>query len=240
MALDFPASPVNGATYAAPNGASYVFHSTPAPGYWSGSGVAGGISSGTTPPGNPVVNQLWFNTDGVVGGGVLYTYYDDGNTKQWVPVSPSTASVSVPPAPPTYDENTTWGAMTGTLPLNDTVPLVANGNRIFQRSFTALSAAHRIRVWVGGQVATAAAADVALVLFIDNVAVRTRYITTAAAAYSSFLQLHWEGVLVTGAHTYEVRLGAATQNTFINGSSSSRYHGGTEAWTLTIEELVAP
>jgi hypothetical protein len=40
---------------------------------------------GTTPPPSPVVNQIWFYTDGSPGGGQFYVYYDDGDTQQWVP-----------------------------------------------------------------------------------------------------------------------------------------------------------
>ena len=40
----------------------------------------------STQPATPVVGQLWFWPDAVVGGGALYIWYDDGNTSQWVPV----------------------------------------------------------------------------------------------------------------------------------------------------------
>lgn len=36
---------------------------------------------------------MWFCTDGSIGGGVLYVYYDDGNTQQWVAASPSPAQL---------------------------------------------------------------------------------------------------------------------------------------------------
>lgn len=38
-----------------------------------------GISFGDDPP-NPVVNPFWWETD----TGILYVFYDDGNTAQWV------------------------------------------------------------------------------------------------------------------------------------------------------------
>lgn len=51
------------------------------------------ISVGTTPPASPAANQLWWFSDGSTGGGVLYIYYNDGNSSQWVPVSPQATSV---------------------------------------------------------------------------------------------------------------------------------------------------
>jgi hypothetical protein len=46
-----------------------------------------------TPPGSPTVGELWWYSDAVSGGGILYIYYNDGTSTQWVPVSPN-ASVT--------------------------------------------------------------------------------------------------------------------------------------------------
>jgi hypothetical protein len=49
--------------------------------------LAGGgasISVGTTPPGSPGANALWWNSE----LGALFIYYNDGNTTQWVPAAP--------------------------------------------------------------------------------------------------------------------------------------------------------
>jgi len=42
-------------------------------------------SIGATPPVTPTVGQLWWRTD---PDAILYVYYDDGNSKQWVPATP--------------------------------------------------------------------------------------------------------------------------------------------------------
>jgi len=55
-------------------------------------GAAQVTTTGPNPPTNPQVGQLWWrNTDGN-----LYVWYDDGNSKQWVP---SVASVGTMPGP---------------------------------------------------------------------------------------------------------------------------------------------
>ena len=85
--IDFPTSPINGQLFNAPNGVTYRWQSTPAPGLWlSGSGVAS-VSAGVTPPSSPAPNALWWNSDAITGGGQLYVYYNDGNTAQWVPAA---------------------------------------------------------------------------------------------------------------------------------------------------------
>jgi len=42
------------------------------------------ISVGVAPPGSPAPNQMWWNSE----TGVLFLYYNDGNTTQWVPAAP--------------------------------------------------------------------------------------------------------------------------------------------------------
>jgi hypothetical protein len=63
-------------------------------------GPAGPASPATvtvsiTAPASPQTNQLWFNSNAVGGGGQLYLWYNDGNTSQWVPVSPPVSKAAV-------------------------------------------------------------------------------------------------------------------------------------------------
>lgn len=83
-AMDFPASPTNGQVYGA-----YTYDSTK--GAWRVTGVqATSVISSATPPSNPTSGNLWFNTN----DGVLFTYFNDGNSSQWVEVKSNTASGS--------------------------------------------------------------------------------------------------------------------------------------------------
>src|SRR5262245_34874571 len=41
------------------------------------------VVTGDAPPANPMVNQLWWETD----TGILWLWYDDGNSQQWVQLS---------------------------------------------------------------------------------------------------------------------------------------------------------
>lgn len=83
-ALDFPSSPTNGQIFG-----QYVYDSTK--GAWRVSSQVGtAVVSSATAPTSPVAGNMWFNTN----DGVLFVYYDDGNTSQWVEVKSNTASGS--------------------------------------------------------------------------------------------------------------------------------------------------
>jgi hypothetical protein len=89
-----------------------------------------------TPPFNPALNQLWWNSDGSAGGGQLYVYYNDGNSTQWVPAaaSASTGGLYLPLA---------GGTMTGPLVV-PTVPITQNDNTVATTAF--------VRTVIGGPV----------------------------------------------------------------------------------------
>lgn len=83
-ALDFPSSPTNGQVYG-----QYVYDSTKGAWRVSADLLASAIPSPTAPT-NPVSGDLWFNTN----DGVMFMYFNDGNTSQWVEVKSNTASGS--------------------------------------------------------------------------------------------------------------------------------------------------
>jgi len=83
-ALDFPSSPTNGQIYE-----QYTYDSTK--GAWRVIANPGAtVVSSPTAPASPVSGNLWLNTN----DGVLFVYYDDGDTSQWVEVKSNTASGS--------------------------------------------------------------------------------------------------------------------------------------------------
>jgi hypothetical protein len=83
-ALDFPSSPTNGQIYE-----QYTYDSTK--GAWRvTANPAATVVSSPTAPSSPVSGNLWLNTN----DGVLFVYYNDGDTSQWVEVKSNTASGS--------------------------------------------------------------------------------------------------------------------------------------------------
>jgi hypothetical protein len=89
-AIDFPNSPTVGQVFVAGNGVTYQWNGT----LWLPIGGTQALYVGDTPPATPGPNQLWWNST----TGVMYLWYNDGNSTQWVPASPAPAS-SVPAIP---------------------------------------------------------------------------------------------------------------------------------------------
>lgn len=83
-AMNFPSSPTNGQAYG-----QYVYDSTK--GVWRvlADLIASAIPSPTAPT-SAASGDLWFNTN----DGVLFMYFNDGNTSQWVEMKSNTASGS--------------------------------------------------------------------------------------------------------------------------------------------------
>ena len=92
-AFDFPNSPSNGDTYTA-NGVTFTWNGTiwqrtsASTGAQGGTGAQGsqgatgvaGLSISTSAPGSPSAGDLWWDSD----SGLFLTYYNDGNSSQWV------------------------------------------------------------------------------------------------------------------------------------------------------------
>lgn len=80
-AIDFPASPAVNQLFVAPNGVTYQWTGV----LWLPVGGTTALSVGDTPPASPGANALWWNST----SGMLYIWYNDGNTTQWVPATPT-------------------------------------------------------------------------------------------------------------------------------------------------------
>jgi len=146
-------------------------------------------------------------------------------------------------ATPLYIFTATNPAGTTAIPVDNTIPQITEGNAIaaFATSFTALNAAHRVRVEVSGTLAGVADMYCAA-LFIDGAAnaVESTFVRVPDAFPYTFL-LKYEAVLAAGAHTFAVRVGSnASGAVFINGVIGAQYGNGTNGATMTIAELAAP
>ena len=92
MALNFPGSPSNGQTYVAPNGVTYVYDASET--LWrvqSGDGENVVFVSATAPVA-PTQGKMWWNSN----TGVMYVYYIDANSAQWVPASSTNVGAITP------------------------------------------------------------------------------------------------------------------------------------------------
>jgi hypothetical protein len=73
MALDFPSSPSNGQVYE-----GYTWNDTV--GAWQSIQTGAAVIVSTTAPENPFPGQLWLDSTSAL----MYIYYDDGDSSQWV------------------------------------------------------------------------------------------------------------------------------------------------------------
>ena len=76
MPFDFPSSPSEGQIFNAPSGPSYVFNAP----VWKAVGQGQIAIIADAAPANPANGQLWWESD----TGILWVYYNDGNSSQWV------------------------------------------------------------------------------------------------------------------------------------------------------------
>jgi hypothetical protein len=82
MALDFPASPTLNQVFTSGN-TTWIYDGTA----WNITPQMTPAVASDLPPANPAIGQLWWRAS----NGIMYIYFDDGNTKQWVQTSPGGA-----------------------------------------------------------------------------------------------------------------------------------------------------
>ena len=84
--LDFPASPVEGQVWVGTNGVSYQYQVSKWTTQLRASYANTGSNPGVTPPTNPTDGTFWWDSE----NGQLYTWYNDGDSAQWIQTSPTT------------------------------------------------------------------------------------------------------------------------------------------------------
>jgi len=80
MAINFPDNPTNGQQYTA-GGITFVYDSTA--NRWDSTGESSSTTISDNAPSNPTAGDMWFDSSNAV----LYIYYNDGDTSQWIGVS---------------------------------------------------------------------------------------------------------------------------------------------------------
>lgn len=88
MALDFPNTPTVGSTFTS-GGTSWVWDGTK---WKQGPQTPSLVTMSATPPSSPTPGTLWYDTN----GGLLYCYYNDGNSSQWVIANPNSSGMVGP------------------------------------------------------------------------------------------------------------------------------------------------
>lgn len=202
------------------------------------SGIPPSTVVGINPPPAPAPNQLWWKSD----DGLLYVYYNDGNSSQWVPASPmakcmmlGSAFTSDGGALRTIDNSS------GLIPSDDTIPQVGEGTQLLSLTYTPKSATSRLRLRSYMYATAGNSAVISCAHFRDGAANAVASGWSIAQAASWAIPVMVEREIATGSIapttiTMRVGVSAAGQGFYLNGSGGSRLHGGATQSTLSIEE----
>lgn len=140
---------------------------------------------------------------------------------------------------------TTYSSGSTDIDTDNTIPQNTEGAETVTCSITPLSATSRIRVRVFANILIAANGSGNLALFKDSGADALISVPCDTQnGHQSGLSLEWEEASgSTAARTYKARVGVAsvtgTGTCYFNGNASNRLHGGVQAHTMVVEEIVA-
>jgi hypothetical protein len=112
--LNFTEFPKAGDIEPQPNGVTYIYDGVK----WSSAGSGGGgasVSTGPNPPATSASGDLWFNTN----TGIMYVYYLDEDSSQWVDVRPGGGGGIGEEAP---NDGRQYGRQNGTWTETDNIP----------------------------------------------------------------------------------------------------------------------
>ena len=203
---------------------------------WANPPAASAIVSDTA-PGSPGLNALWFNS----ALGQMFIWYNDGNSTQWVPTSPTAPNKLL------QEVMVETGAVaTGTtiLPTDDTIPQITEGNEYMTLAITPFSATSRLIIEVVAMLSTNAAAanGLAAALFQDATAnaLAAAMVPTAGAPTAPVSFRHSMVSGTTASTTFRVRAGCGIAGTTTfngNGGAFTRFFGGVMASSIVIREI---
>jgi hypothetical protein len=144
-----------------------------------------------------------------------------------------------------YAENATYGNTATAIPADDTKPQITEGAEILTLTTGTLSAStNRLRITYGGCFTsnTNGAACAAAVFDGGTDALHT---VVAYPVQTNSYEYTLNGVYeyapgATTAKTISIRYGSnSTYVMYVNGQSSTRFYGGSSAWTLVVDEIEA-
>lgn len=143
-----------------------------------------------------------------------------------------------------YATNVTAQSVTGTIPMDDTIPQNTEGDEILTLSFTPTNASNRLKITVTGWGdGSNSGTDLTVAIFQGAGASAVHsaaYWGEAGSATEGFVisQTAWVTAGTTSSLTIAVRAGRTSGTFYLNGISSGRLYGGSSAAVLTVEEYI--
>ena len=200
---------------------------------WANPPTASATVSDTAPP-SPSLNALWWNS----ALGQMFIWYNDGNSTQWVPASPTAPNKLL------QEISVETGAVaTGTtvVPFDNTIPQQTEGNQFMSLAITPQSATSKLIievVWVGSNDLQS---NLFACLFQDSAAnaLAVAVSTVAANGITTIAFRHVMTSGTTSATTFKLRVGGNGGGTctFNGVSAGTQLVGGVMASSIVIREV---
>jgi hypothetical protein len=129
---------------------------------------------------------------------------------------------------------------TGTIPFDNTIPQITEGDQFMSLSFTPLSATNKLKIdvfWQGTN-SSVSALGFFVALFQNGVSnsLACAGSSVANASLSTFSFTYYGTAGTTSAITFSVRAGGPGGTTTFNGQNSTQFGGGALASSITITE----
>jgi hypothetical protein len=144
-----------------------------------------------------------------------------------------------------YAENATYGNTATAIPADDTKPQITEGVEILTVTTGTLSAStNRLRITYGGCFTSNTVGAACAAAVFDGATDALHAVVSYPTSSNSY-EYPLNGVYeyapgATTAKTISIRYGANSSYVmYVNGQSSSRFYGGSSAWTLVVEEIEA-
>ncbi|MDA9425670.1 MULTISPECIES: carbohydrate-binding protein [Bradyrhizobium] len=134
----------------------------------------------------------------------------------------------------TYASNT---GLSATIPLDDTIPQSTEGTQIISVSYTPKAADSTLLCVFNGQVFANPADSVVVALFNGAANAFAAEMMNSSGARAQTVVAGSYSPGSTSQQTISVRVGAGSATTYLNGTNSGRFLGGSSVATLTIYEL---
>lgn len=202
-------------------------------------GGGGSITTSTTPPVSPSAGDLWFNSE----SGILYVYYDDGNSQQWVAADNSGSGGKVAQVVRSSTSTTALG--TTVIPFDGTTPQNTEGTELLTVTIVPTNASSMIELEFRAWGTANANMGIVLSIFKDSNAnaLDSSIVNTNATDHMTpFILSTSVTAGSTSAQTYKIRIGNETGAFgttwyFLRRAASSTNPLNGKAWLIAREIL---
>lgn len=136
---------------------------------------------------------------------------------------------------------TTQAALTTTTPLDDTVPLVSEGNQILTANITPADNTNKVLVLASGNVCPyGSAAQIVIALYRGSTCIDSQLIYSGGPIAPVTWTFNYEdSPASSSSQTYSIRVGSSVNVTCNGDASVGRLLGGSQACTMELLELSA-